>query len=78
MIYPVAGAPGCEVVDKLTEMKQEADPWAKKLEEGGLEGVPSPRQVAQKSYKMKKHARSNGEEDMSFECLHLHTLPTPV
>ena len=57
-----AGAPGSEVVDKLMEMKQEVDPWTRKLEQGGLEGVPQPRQLAQKAYKMKKEARSHGTE----------------
>ena len=64
-----AGAPGSEVVDKLMEMKQEADPWTRKLEQGGLEGVPQPRQLAQKAYLMKKEARSNGTE-RHVACMH--------
>ena len=47
-------------MDELTKHKQETDAHVKKREEGGLEGVPSARQLAQKGYRMKKDQRTKG------------------
>jgi hypothetical protein len=49
------------VVDKLTDMEEEkvGQGNAKKRTSGGLEKVPTMRQVAQKTYLLKKAGREN-------------------
>lgn len=53
-------------MDELTKQKQETGEQVNKRKEGGLEGVPAARQLAQKSYKMKKIQRTKGI-DMGVE-----------
>lgn len=61
-----AGETGTDIVDELTKHKQETGEQVKKRKEGGLEGVPLARQLAQKGYKMKKNQRTKGI-DMGVE-----------
>ena len=60
-ICRISGEMPSTVVDKLTDMEEEKVGVgnAKKRTRGGLEKVPTVRQVAQKTYKLKKDGREN-------------------
>ena len=62
-----SGETGTEIAEELTKKKEvQADPAVdepppKKKRTCGLEGVPTPRQLAQKGYLMKNSKRTNGD-----------------
>jgi hypothetical protein len=49
------------IIDKLDEHALSSNPAVQKQKEGGLEGVPTNRQVRNKAYLLKKHSRTQGE-----------------
>ena len=56
----VPGDSGMEILDKLNAQAQALGP-IRKRKEGGIEGLPTGRQLANKGYKARKITREGGE-----------------
>ncbi len=59
-IMYVSGDTATEVVEDLTKAVLAGDPTVQKRPEGGVEGVPTNRQVRNLAFRRKKESRENG------------------